>query len=80
MTNINIGLNRREALGHALAYDYQLSFSPIPAAGIQCDVSSPGGAAGPCWASLFLHFPTFERQISTQDVVMDWEVSYGEMP
>ncbi|KAK4169030.1 hypothetical protein QBC43DRAFT_84348 [Cladorrhinum sp. PSN259] len=73
MTNINIGLNRREALGHKPANDYHLSFSTIPATGIQCDVSSPGGAAGLCWASLFLQFPTFEITISTQSVALNWQ-------
>ncbi|KAK3984759.1 hypothetical protein QBC44DRAFT_9091 [Cladorrhinum sp. PSN332] len=67
LTNINIGLNRREALGHSPAYDYHLSFSTIPATTTQCDVSSP------CFASLYLQFPTFERTISTQSVALDWQ-------
>ncbi|KAK4174862.1 hypothetical protein QBC36DRAFT_356192 [Triangularia setosa] len=73
MAAINLGLNYREALGHAPAYDYQLSISTIPSIDLQCDTSDPRGASGPCFLSLFVQFPSFERQVSQQDVAMKWQ-------
>ncbi|KAK0615677.1 hypothetical protein B0T17DRAFT_510258 [Bombardia bombarda] len=37
---INLGLNQRQTLGKALAYDYQLSISTIPSLKLNCDVSN----------------------------------------
>ncbi|KAK0735324.1 hypothetical protein B0T21DRAFT_411962 [Apiosordaria backusii] len=73
MTALNLGLNYREALGKAPAYDYQLSISTIPSMDLQCDTSDPKGASGPCFLSLFVQFPSFERQVSRQDVAMKWQ-------
>ncbi|KAK4191329.1 hypothetical protein QBC35DRAFT_487939 [Podospora australis] len=73
MTAINLGINRRKALGRAPADDYQLSISTIPSMDLQCDVSADGGARGMCFVSLFLQFPSFERLVSRQDVAMKWE-------
>ncbi|KAK4645796.1 hypothetical protein QC761_204725 [Podospora bellae-mahoneyi] len=73
MTALNLGLNYREALGHAPAYDYHLSISTTPSMDLQCDTSDAKGASGLCWLSLFLQFPSFERQVSRQDVAMKWQ-------
>ncbi|KAK0662473.1 hypothetical protein QBC41DRAFT_368312 [Cercophora samala] len=73
MTALNLGLNYREALGHAPAYDYHLSISTTPSMDLQCDTSDEKGASGLCWLSLFVQFPSFERQVSRQDVAMKWQ-------
>ncbi|KAK4198896.1 hypothetical protein QBC40DRAFT_340947 [Triangularia verruculosa] len=73
MAALNLGLNYREALGKAPAYDYQLSISTVPSMDLQCDTSDPKGASGPCFLSLFVQFPSFERQVSQQDVAMKWQ-------
>ncbi|KAK3939958.1 hypothetical protein QBC46DRAFT_314542 [Diplogelasinospora grovesii] len=73
VTAINLGLDYREARGRTPAYDYQLTISPIPSNTLECDVSAPGGASGSCFLSLFLQFPSFERQVSRQDIAMKWQ-------
>ncbi|KAK0720155.1 hypothetical protein B0H67DRAFT_177949 [Lasiosphaeris hirsuta] len=65
MTAINLGLNFREAPGHAPAYDYQLSISTIPSTDLPCDVGTQG-STGRCSLSRFLQFPTFDREVSRQ--------------
>lgn len=73
VTAINLGLHRRQAPNTSPAYDYQLFISTIPAADVNCDFSSTGSTA-PCHISLFLQFPSFDRQNSWLGVAMTWEV------
>jgi hypothetical protein len=70
MTAINLGLNRRQAPNTSPAYDYQLSVSTIPAASVDC----AAGSTTRCHISLFLQFPSFDRQNSRLGVAMEWEV------
>lgn len=70
MTAINLGLNRRQAPNTSPAYDYQLSVSTIPAASVDC----AAGSTTHCHISLFLQFPSFDRQNSRLGVAMEWEV------
>ncbi|KFZ07272.1 hypothetical protein V501_06615 [Pseudogymnoascus sp. VKM F-4519 (FW-2642)] len=72
LTAINLGLNRRQAPNTSPAYDYKLSVSTIPAAGVNCAATSTGSTA-PCHISLFLQFPSFDRQNSRLGVEMKWE-------
>ncbi|KFY75442.1 hypothetical protein V499_04567 [Pseudogymnoascus sp. VKM F-103] len=72
LTAINLGLNRRQAPNTSPAYDYKLSVSTIPAAGVNCGATSTGSTA-PCHISLFLQFPSFDRQNSRLGVEMKWE-------
>jgi hypothetical protein len=74
VTAINLGLNRRQAPNTSPAYDYKLSVSTIPAAGVNCGATSTGSTA-PCHISLFLQFPSFDRQNSRLGVEMKWEVN-----
>ncbi|KAK0622619.1 hypothetical protein B0T14DRAFT_150695 [Immersiella caudata] len=59
---INLGLERREALGHAPAYDYQLTISTIPSTTLECETTAT------CFLTLVFQFPSFERQVLRQDV------------
>ncbi|KAK3324391.1 hypothetical protein B0T19DRAFT_229532 [Cercophora scortea] len=70
---INLGLSQREALNRKPAYDYQLSVSTIPASDLLCDVASSVHQSGPCFLSLFLTFPTFDRQVSRQSFELSWQ-------
>ncbi|OBT53607.1 hypothetical protein VE04_05157 [Pseudogymnoascus sp. 24MN13] len=72
VTAINLGLNRRQAPNTSPAYDYKLSVSTIPAARVNCGATSTGSTA-PCHISLFLQFPSFDRQNSRLGVEMKWE-------
>ncbi|KAI2465618.1 hypothetical protein F4781DRAFT_424665 [Annulohypoxylon bovei var. microspora] len=73
MVAVNLGLNYRQARGRAPAYDYDISLSTIPSLEMQCDVGSDTEqATGPCFLSLWIQFPTFERQVSTQGYAMSW--------
>jgi len=67
MTAISLGLHYREVLGKRPAYDYGVSFSTVPIPKINCDMASDPDAA-PCTLSLFLQYPTFDRQVSKQSV------------
>ncbi|OBT77156.1 hypothetical protein VF21_05058 [Pseudogymnoascus sp. 05NY08] len=71
MTAINLGINRRQAPNTSPAYDYQLFVSIIPAVSVDCGVTSTGNTA-PCHISLFLQFPSFDRQNSQLGVEMEW--------
>jgi hypothetical protein len=66
MTAINLGLERREALGHSPAYDYQLTISTIPSATLDCDTTAS------CFLTLVFQFPSFERQVLSQDIKLKW--------
>lgn len=80
MVAVNLGLNYRQARGKAPAYDYDVSLSTIPAVDMLCDVGSDTTpSTGPCFLSLWLQFPTFERQVSTQGYAMEWPVSDSEL-
>lgn len=73
VTAINLGLHRRQAPNTSPAYDYKLFVSTIPATDTNCDFASTGSTA-PCHISLFLQFPSFDRQNSWLGVAMAWEV------
>ncbi|KAI0830953.1 hypothetical protein F5Y06DRAFT_290631 [Hypoxylon sp. FL0890] len=73
MIEVNLGLNYRQVRGKPPAYDYDLSMSTIPSLDMRCDIGSDTRApTGPCFISLWLQFPTFERQVSTQSYAMSW--------
>ncbi|KAI0901157.1 hypothetical protein F4806DRAFT_183142 [Annulohypoxylon nitens] len=73
MVAVNLGLNYRQTRGKAPAYDYDVSLSTIPAVDMLCDRGSDTTpSTGPCFLSLWLQFPTFERQVSTQGYAMEW--------
>lgn len=75
MVAINLELNYRQARGKPPAYDYDLSFSTVPAMDRLCDIGSDTDpATEPCFISLWLQFPTFERQVSTRSYAMSWAV------
>lgn len=68
IVQINLGLHWRQDIGVPAAYDYDLEVVTIPATKFsECD-TSPGsnGIEHPCFTSLYIQFPTFQRQISTQ--------------
>ncbi|KAK0639562.1 hypothetical protein B0T16DRAFT_518489 [Cercophora newfieldiana] len=66
MVAINLGLESREALGHAPANDYQLTISTVPSMTMECDASAA------CFLTLIFQFPSFERQVLRQDVKLKW--------
>ncbi|KAI1214344.1 uncharacterized protein F4807DRAFT_455984 [Annulohypoxylon truncatum] len=73
MVEVNLGLNYRQVRGRAPAYDYDISLSTIPALDMLCNIGSDSEpATEPCFLSLWLQFPTFERQVSTQGYAMSW--------
>ncbi|KAI1456514.1 hypothetical protein F4805DRAFT_468035 [Annulohypoxylon moriforme] len=73
MVAVNLGLNYRQVRGRTPAYDYDVSLSTIPALDMLCNVGSDSKpATEPCFLSLWLQFPTFERQVSTQGYAMSW--------
>ncbi|KAI1410001.1 hypothetical protein F5Y13DRAFT_202628 [Hypoxylon sp. FL1857] len=73
MIAVNLGLNYRQVRGKPPAYDYDLSLSTVPSLDMRCDNGSDTRAStGPCFISLWLQFPTFERQVSTQSYAMSW--------
>ncbi|PKS08635.1 hypothetical protein jhhlp_005022 [Lomentospora prolificans] len=72
MTAINLGLNYRQTIGKAPAYDYGLVISTIPATDLPCDTSF-GDATQKCFLSFFIQFPTFDRQVSIPEKAMSWE-------
>ncbi|XXG96343.1 hypothetical protein Hte_002625 [Hypoxylon texense] len=77
MVAINLGLNYRQMRGKPPAYDYDLSFSTVPSMDRLCDRGSDTDpATEPCFISLWLQFPTFERQVSTQSYAMSWAVRF----
>lgn len=69
MTAISLGLHYREVLSKRPAYDYGVSFSTVPMSMIECDIAANPDVA-PCTLSLFLQYPTFDRQISKQSVAL----------
>jgi hypothetical protein len=62
MVAINLALEYREALGYAPAYDYQLTISTIPSTTLECEITAT------CFLTLVFQFPSFERQVLSQDV------------
>ncbi|KAH9996985.1 hypothetical protein F4779DRAFT_606637 [Xylariaceae sp. FL0662B] len=73
MIAINLGLNYRQIRGKSPAYDYDISISSIPTMDMTCDNGSDTKPSyQPCFVSLWLQFPTFERQVSTQGFSMGW--------
>ncbi|KAK4450333.1 hypothetical protein QBC34DRAFT_461816, partial [Podospora aff. communis PSN243] len=70
MTAISLTLHYRQVVGKPPAYDYGVSFStvPIPSA-VACDLAL-NRSAEPCMLSLFLQYPTFDRQVSRQSVAL----------
>ncbi|KAI1135791.1 hypothetical protein F5Y05DRAFT_421172 [Hypoxylon sp. FL0543] len=78
MIAVNLGLNYRQVRGKRPAYDYDLSLSTVPALDMRCDIGSDTRApTGPCFISLWLQFPTFERQVSTQSYATSWSDVVG---
>ena len=74
--SINVGLLFRQAVDADPAYDYSLNISPVSAASLTCDLNkSNGNAIWACHVSLFLQFPTFERQLSLLTPLMTGIVS-----
>lgn len=76
MVQVNLGLASRQVIGRSPALDYQLTISSIPAMTLPCDLSDPEEApSGPCFISLYIQFPTFDRQASTLQEALSWVVS-----
>ncbi|KAI1101405.1 hypothetical protein F4804DRAFT_344013 [Jackrogersella minutella] len=76
MVVINLGLNYRQVRDRDPAYDYDISLSTVPALDLLCDKGSDTQpATKPCFLSLWLQFPTFERQVSTQGYAISWALS-----
>lgn len=69
---INLGIHRRQKQGQDMFYDYQLAISSVPARDLPCDTSVAGYY--PCFVSLFIQFPTFERQTMREKQVLEWTV------
>ncbi|KAK4450974.1 hypothetical protein QBC34DRAFT_296205 [Podospora aff. communis PSN243] len=59
---INLGIEHREALSHAPAYDFQLTISTIPSTTLECETTAA------CFLTLVFQFPSFERQVLKQDM------------
>lgn len=74
IVSVNINLRTRQVSGYPPAYDYDLSFSSSPVVGnIVCDVSLPEHY--PCFLTLFLQIPSFQRENIRPQKVMGWLVS-----
>ncbi|KAI1760625.1 hypothetical protein GGR53DRAFT_525937 [Hypoxylon sp. FL1150] len=70
---VNMVLNYRQVRGKRPAYDYNLVVSTVPAMDRHCDIGSETDPAYmQCFISLWLQFPTFERQVSTQSYAISW--------
>jgi hypothetical protein len=65
---INLGLQYRQVPGTAPAYNYDLSISTTQSL-------TPLSDDAVSWITLFVQFPTFDRQISTLGKAMNWAVS-----
>lgn len=70
---INIGLQIRDIPGYPMSYDYELSISSLPATTIVCNSDSV--LSYPCFISLFIQIPTFERITVARKQEMSWSVS-----
>jgi hypothetical protein len=72
---VNIGLVRRNTGNGISAYDYSLSLASSPATELVCDTSSPATYKWPCFMSLFIQVPNFDRITITTQKAMSWMVS-----
>jgi hypothetical protein len=74
MCSINIGLNFKESPSKKSACDYTLStIATIPTTDMTCDVSSDENY-GPSHITLLIQYPTFEREVTTIEASMQWQV------
>ncbi|KAL9605738.1 MAG: hypothetical protein Q9179_001085 [Wetmoreana sp. 5 TL-2023] len=72
---INLGLTYRQAPNYPPAYDYDVSLSSNQNLDIVCD-TSPGKYIQPCFVTLFIQIPTFDRRVIMQRPVMRWGVRF----
>ncbi len=72
---VNIGLNMRQAPGQAPANDYTIDISPTQDSDLTCDTSTTLSFQYPCYLSLFITIPNFERTITLRQKQMGWLVS-----
>jgi hypothetical protein len=72
---VNIGLQVRQGLDGNSAYDYILGLSSSPTRDLVCDTSSATTYQYPCYVSLFVQIPNFDRTIITTTKAMEWLVS-----
>jgi len=72
---VNIGLQVRDGGNGISAYDYSLSLVSSPATDLVCDTSSAATYKYPCYMSLFIQVPNFDRSIITTEKAMKWIVS-----
>lgn len=71
---VNVGLRIRQAPNAAPAYDYDLGISSSPTTDLVCDTSTELTFQYPCYVSLFIQIPTFERTIIRIQKEMSWTV------
>jgi hypothetical protein len=71
---VNIGLNVRQAPDQAPAHDYTTDISPTQASDLTCDTSTALSFQYPCYVSLFITIPNFERTITFRQEQMGWLV------
>jgi hypothetical protein len=75
IVGVNIGLQVRDEANGISAYDYSLSLDSSPATDFVCDTSSAETYKYPCYMSLFIQVPNFERSIITTVKAMTWTAS-----
>lgn len=71
---LNLSLMYRQAQKYPPAYDYDPSLTTNQNLDIQCDTGSDHYVQ-PCFVTLYIQFPTFDRKVILQKQVMRWTVS-----